>query len=457
MTDAVFVSPLEDVGVRSVSKMSQGRMGPAPRRGSDVVVLVSASHTRMCGPVAAAVHEQQASAAALAAASSSSRRRPSYVMAQPPPNPAVAEETNEQDLACDVSVSFEEENHTPVVRLVHHGPRAYVEMIDREAHSSRHSASPQPPVVVSRSPSPLSRPSSPFSRPPTPIARPSSPKFRAMSPMQMARLSSYRAATSSNAGSPMSPRFAQPALDCRYTSHKRSRSGSWSLARSPPSSRPQSGTALLKIVEGCRLCGKKSKMLDEQRAALAASPNDVQRRGELTDFVASASPAGRSGSSATAAIVAAAASAAGIQLEANGNDIEPCLDCLEEFVRRKRVQKGEAAIVSVERLDELNEKAGQLPRASSPLPSSERKEVIKATTVTSHVSAAEMAVCTRPSSRNAPADGATVGVSAASTGPTSLSVHQGTVSTSPQSPSPYRCPVCNACKCCGSIPPNSKT
>ncbi|XP_075556757.1 uncharacterized protein LOC142588825 [Dermacentor variabilis] len=328
----------------------------------------------MCGPAAAVEHERRASAAAIEAASSS-RRRPSYVMAQQPQNAVVTEETNGQDFACNADVSFEEESRMPIVRLVHHGPRAYVEMIDREAHSNRHSTSPPTPMVVSRSPSPLSRTSSPFSRPPTPIARPSSPKFRAMSPMQVARLSSYRAAAAGNVGSPMSPRFPQPALDVRYTGHKRSRSGSWPFPRSASSSRPQSGTALLKIVEDCMLCAKKSKMLDEQRAALAASPNDLQRRGEVTDFVASASPASRAGSSATAAIVAAAASAAGIHLEANGNEIEPCLDCLEEFVRRRRVEKGEAGITSVERLYESKGKAVQFQRASSPLASSERKEV----------------------------------------------------------------------------------
>ncbi|XP_054928383.1 uncharacterized protein [Dermacentor andersoni] len=436
--------------------MSQGRPGPAPRRGSDMVVLVSASHTRMCGPAAAVEHERQASAAAIEAPTSS-RRRSSYVVAQQPQNAVVTEETNGQDFECNVGVAFEEESRTPIVRLVHHGPRAYVEMIDREAHSNRHSSSPQPPMVVSRSPSPLSRTSSPFSRPPTPIARPSSPKFRAMSPMQVARLSSYRAANTSNVGSPMSPRFPQPALDSRCIGHKRSRSGSWPFPRSAPSSRPQSGTALLKIVEDCMLCAKKSKMLDEQRAALAASPNDLQRRREVTDIVPSACPAPPVGSSATAAIVAAAASAAGIQLEANGNEIEPCLDCLEEFVRRKRVEKGEAGITSAERLCELKGKAGQFQRASSPLASSERKEVLKATTVSSRVSTTDIAVSKRPGSRNAPAGGATDGVSSACTGQTSSSIHQGPASSSPQSPSPYRCPVCNACKCCGSIPPNCKT
>ncbi|XP_065285997.2 uncharacterized protein [Dermacentor albipictus] len=436
--------------------MSQGRPSPAPRRGSEVVVLVSASHTRICGPAAAVEHERQASAAAIEAVSSS-RRRPSYAMAQQPQNAVVTEETDGRDFACNVDVAYEEESRMPIVRLVHHGPRAYVEVIDREAHSNRRSSSPQPSMVVSRSPSPLSRPSSPFSRPPTPIARPSSPKFRAMSPMQVARLSSYRAAAASNVASPMSPRFPQPAIDVRYSGYKRSRSGSWPFRRSAPSSRPQSGTTLLKIVEDCTLCAKKSKMLDEQRAALAASPNDLQRRREVADFVASASPASPVGSSATAAIVAAAASAAGIQLEANGNEIEPCLDCLEEFVRRRRVEKGEAGITSEERLCDLKGKAGQFQRALSPLAASERKELLKATTVSSRLSTAEIAVCKRPGSRNAPTGGATDGVSLANTGDTSSSTLQGPASSSPQSPSPYRCPVCNACKCCGSIPRNCKT
>ncbi|KAH6926651.1 hypothetical protein HPB50_020850 [Hyalomma asiaticum] len=411
--------------------MSQARLGQAPRRGSDVVVLVSASHTRLCGP-AAAEHELRHGSAAAIATAPSSRRRSSFVMAQLSQSPALAEEAEEQDFQCDMSVSLDEESRAPVVRLLHHAPRSYVEVVDGEAHSSRHSVSQQH-AIVSRSPSPLSRPSSPFNRPPTPIARPSSPKFRVMSPQQAARLSSYRATAARHP-------------DCRYAAQKRSRSGSRSFGRSLPSSRPQSGTALVKIMEDCRLCARKSRMANEQR------------RTEATDIAATGSAIVPCGSSAAAAIVAAAASAAGIQLEANGADIEPCLDCLEEFVRRKRVEKGEVSATSVETLDKVNEGAkSQRPSPPPPAsPASDRRDAIM-TTVSGRVSTTDITVYKRPGSRNTPTGPACEGASPVNSGCTSPAVHQGTAPSSLQSPAPYRCPVCNACKCCGTVPPNCKT
>ncbi|KAL3206764.1 hypothetical protein MRX96_039922 [Rhipicephalus microplus] len=63
--------------------------------------------------------------------------------------------------------------------------------------------------------------------------------------------------------------------------------------------------------------------------------------------------------SAAAAIVAAAASAAGIHLEANGSQLQPCLDCLEEFVRRERVKKGESSAASVEKKEKVEQKEGK--------------------------------------------------------------------------------------------------
>lgn len=421
--------------------MSQARIGQAPRRGSDVVILVSASHTRLCGP-AAAEHELRHGSSAAMAAAPSSRRRSSYVTAQLSQSPALAEEAEGEDFQCDMSVSLDEESRAPVVRLLHHAPRSYVEVVDGEAHSSRHSVSQQH-AIVSRSPSPLSRPSSPFNRPPTPIARPSSPKFRVMSPLQAARLSSYRATTASHAGSPMSSRLMHQAPDCRYAAQKRSRSGSRSFGRSLPSSPPQSGTALVKIMEDCRLCARKSRMANEQR------------RAEAADVAVSGSAVVPCGSSAAAAIVAAAASAAGIQLEANGADIEPCLDCLEEFVRRKRVEKGEVSATSIETLDKVNE-GGKSQRPSPPPPVSDRRDAIM-TTVSGRVSTTDITVYKRPGSRNAPTGPASEGASPVSAGCTSPPVAQGIAPSSLQSPAPYRCAVCNACKCCGTVPPNCKT
>lgn len=215
--------------------MSQAKLGQGPRRGSDVVVLVSASHTRICGP-AAAEHELRNAGAAAIAAPPSSRRRLSYDMGQLPEDAVIAEEGHGPNFECDIDFSVDEQGVTPVVRLVHHGPSSYLEMIEREAHASRHAVSPQPPMLMSRSPSPQSS-----------IIR-----------------------------NPMSPRSAQQAQVCRYASQKQSRSGSWHHGRSLPSSRPQSGTTLVKIMEDCRLCAKKRKAMDEVRAHHLECPNDLQ-------------------------------------------------------------------------------------------------------------------------------------------------------------------------------------
>ncbi|XP_075721654.1 uncharacterized protein LOC142764993 [Rhipicephalus microplus] len=337
--------------------MSQARLTQGPRRGSDVVVLVSASHTRMCGP-AAAEHELRKGSAVAIAAPPSSHRRPSCAMGQLPEDAAIGEEAPGQNFECDVNFSVDEDGVTPVVRIIHHGPSSYVEMLDNEAHTSRHSMSPQQHMLMSRSPSPHSRSSSPFSRPPTPIARSSTPKFRAMSPQQAARLSSFRAMSSGIIRSPMPPRYTHQAQVCPYASQKQGRSGSWHHGRSLPPSLPQSRTTLIKIMEECMLCSQKN-MAKNERAHQPGSRNQLQKWGGAMDVARLTTSASGCSASAAAAIVAAAASAAGIHLEANGSQLQPCLDCLEEFVRRERVKKGESLAASVEKKEKVEQKEGK--------------------------------------------------------------------------------------------------
>ncbi|KAK8774678.1 hypothetical protein V5799_010790 [Amblyomma americanum] len=181
---------------------------------------------------------------------------------------------------------------------------------------------------------------------------------------------------------------------------------------------------MLKIVETCDRCTDIAEALRNEADDCVA----VQGRTEIIDQVPS-----RCGSSATAAIVAAAASAAGFQLEANGTELKPCLDCLEEFVRRKRVEKRESHEAYVDEVE------------------NEETEVITAATTTTRLSTTEISVPKRRSSIYGAAGGSKA-ASAASDFAKS-STRRDSFSISPQSPSPYRCPMCNACKSCGHTPP----
>ncbi|KAL1486111.1 hypothetical protein MTO96_047099, partial [Rhipicephalus appendiculatus] len=65
-------------------------------------------------------------------------------------NAPIGEEAAGQNFECDINFSVDEEGVTPVVRLIHHGPSSYLEMVDNEAHGSRHSVSPQQHMLMSR-------------------------------------------------------------------------------------------------------------------------------------------------------------------------------------------------------------------------------------------------------------------------------------------------------------------
>lgn len=415
--------------------MSQGKLTPSGRRGSDIVVVVSGSHIRMCGREAAAEHERQAAAAGFSNASGS-MRRVSHVRSQEPQMPRLEEQTEGQDMTLDVTLSYEEISNSPIVHIIHHGNKAYLEKVAPNAlpvgAGGTRPLTYQTPRAPSRSPSPLTRPASPMTRPPTPIARPSSPKFRAMSPLQAARLSSYKRTSPSHVTGAVRPSSAL-SMECRY-SKMHNREDTKSPARLPPSSRHGSTNTMLKIVETCGRCTDIADAIDTEEHDDSVA---VQKRTEVKDPVPKSPSPSRRGSSATAAIVAAAVSAAGFQLEANGTKLQPCLDCLEEYVRRERVEKHESAETSADAAD------------------SEESEVITATTKTADVSTTEIAV---PKHRSPVycGSGGSKATSAASSGSAKSSPRPDSVSISAQSPSPYRCCRCNACKTCGHIPPPAK-
>lgn len=410
--------------------MSREQFRPAPHQGMPnmPVVILSTSHMRDSGAPAAFDHERDYDGVSLGQPSTS-HRRPSNTVAPKTKIPTIREGSSEgEEWLCDLSV----EDDVPVVRVVHRSSRQFSQpREDSTRPASAGGASAQGGVHLAlcsshkqhRSPSPMSRPE-------TPAARPMSPMVRALSPEQAAKLASMMPPTSDGR---KLPGAHNTEIVARRSSQPRSRSASWSKRHSPTPTFP-SGSTLIRIYE---------EFEEDGRGVQASQGHSGAGRQENMDVaVPPVKSVGRR-TSAAAAIAAAAVSAAALEEGIDTVSPEPCLDCLEEFVRRKRATHG--ATVAAKSSDS-SEKVDKVPKPHHPAPAPPHQD--KKGSKNSHDQSAGTA-------SSAPAHGSSPAAAKAGGGGASTPAASST--KPPATPTPkapeMRCPTCKACKSCGHIWP----